>query len=65
MVQIMSRIDALLTPEEASSYLKMSKKSGKFTIIRWIKEGKLKGGRVGDLYRIRKSDIDNMVFSKR
>lgn len=65
MVQIISRIDALLTPEEAASYMKMSPKSGKYTVIRWVKEGKLKAGRVGDLYRIRKHDLDEMIFSKR
>lgn len=65
MVQIISRIEALLTPAEAAAYMKMSEKSGKYTVMRWVREGKLKAGRVGDLYRIRKADLDDMIFSRR
>lgn len=65
MGHLVVRDDELLTAKEAASYLKLSKKRGHETIMRWVREGQLRAGRVGDLYRFRKADIDDFVFSKR
>lgn len=56
--------DVLLTDREAAQYLKLSPKSGHITIKRMVQRGLLKAGRVGDLYRFRKRDLDDFVFSK-
>lgn len=46
--------DELLTTEEAVTYLKISKR----TLLRLIKDGKIRALKVGNLYRFRKSEID-------
>lgn len=55
----------LLTDRQAAEYLKLSTKWGWQTIQKWVKEGKLKAGRVGDHYRFRKQDLEDFVFAKR
>ncbi|AFV10552.1 excisionase-like protein [Thermacetogenium phaeum DSM 12270] len=44
----------LLTPEEAAELLAVSPKS----VRKWLWQGKLKGVRVGRLWRIRESDLE-------
>jgi excisionase family DNA binding protein len=50
--------DQLLTPKEAAARLKISP----LTLGDWLRSGKLKGVKVGRLWRIRESDIE--VFLK-
>jgi excisionase family DNA binding protein len=57
--------DELLTDRQAAEYLKLSEKWGWQTIQKWVKEGKLRAGRVGDHYRFKKQDLDDFVFAKR
>ena len=58
-------MDELLTDKEVAKYLKLSKKSGHFAVRKWAKLGKLKAGKVGDLWRFRKEDIDEFIFAGR
>jgi len=51
------------TAEEVAQYLKLSPKNGFRTIQRWVREGRLKCGRVGDCMRFRKEDVDNCLFA--
>lgn len=44
----------LLTPEEVAEHLAVSPKS----IREWLRQGKLKGIRVGRLWRIRERDLE-------
>ena len=46
--------DQLLTPEEAAARLKISR----LTIGNWFRSGKLKGLKVGHLWRVRESDLE-------
>jgi len=46
--------DQLLTPEEAAARLKISR----LTIGDWLRSGKLKGLKVGRLWRVRESDLE-------
>lgn len=55
----------LLTAKEAAAYLKLSPKCGYQTVQKWVREGKLRAGRAGDLYRFKRQDLDDFVFSKR
>lgn len=54
----------LLTDREAATYLGLSAKNGHLTVKRWVREGKLRAGRVGDLYRFKKQDLDDFAYSK-
>ena len=45
--------DQLLTPEEAAARLKISR----LTIGDWLRSGKLKGVKVGRLWRVRERDL--------
>lgn len=57
----------LMTPVEVAHYvrLKNPEESGKGTVMRWVRHGRLKAARVGDLYRFRRRDVDDFIFSKR
>ena len=46
--------EKLLTPKEVASILAVSPKS----VREWLLQGRLKGVRVGRLWRIRKRDLD-------
>jgi excisionase family DNA binding protein len=50
--------DQLFTPEEAAARLKISR----LTIGDWLRSGKLKGVKVGRLWRVRESDME--IFLK-
>jgi len=43
----------LLRPEEVAELLQVSRR----TVVRWLKEGRLKGVRVGRLWRVREEDL--------
>jgi excisionase family DNA binding protein len=45
--------ETLLTPEEAAGRLKVAK----ITILRWLRDGKLPGVKVGKLWRVKESDL--------
>lgn len=47
-------MDRLLTPEEAAEIFAVSPKS----IREWLRQGKLKGSKVGRLWRIKQSDLE-------
>lgn len=47
----------LLTPEEAAARLKISR----VTVGDWLRSGKLKGVKVGRLWRIRESDLETFL----
>ena len=49
--------DQLLTPEEAAARLKMSR----LTIGDWLRSGKLRGVKVGRLWRVRESDLESFL----
>ena len=51
--------DQLLTPKEAAARLKISR----LTIGDWLRSGKLKGVKVGRLWRVRESELE--AFLKR
>lgn len=44
----------LLRPEEVAELLQVSRR----TVVRWLKEGRLKGVRVGRLWRVRPEDLE-------
>jgi len=46
--------DKLLTPEQAADRLAVSPK----TLRDWLRDGKLKGVKVGRLWRVREADLD-------
>lgn len=54
----------LMTADEVASYLKLSQKHGRKTVISWVRQGKLKALRAGDLYRFRIEDITDFLESK-
>jgi excisionase family DNA binding protein len=47
-------MERLLTPEEAARILAVSPKS----VREWLRQGKLKGVKVGRLWRIRERDLE-------
>lgn len=49
--------DRLLRPEEVAEILQVSRR----TVVRWLKEGKLKGVRVGKLWRVRREDLEEFL----
>ncbi len=55
----------LLDAKEAAAYLHLAPKRGYETILRWVKEGKLRAGRAGDRYLFRPGDLEDFVFSKK
>ena len=50
-------LDRILTPEQAGEMLQLHP----FTILNYIKEGKLRGAKLGRVYRIRESDIEKFL----
>ncbi|OFV99073.1 MAG: hypothetical protein A3H94_05545 [Acidobacteria bacterium RIFCSPLOWO2_02_FULL_60_20] len=47
----------ILTPEEASRYLRVHSQ----TVYRRLRAGKLPGAKIGDQWRIRKADLDDYL----
>lgn len=47
----------LLTPDEVASRLKVKKK----TVYSWLSQGKLKGAKIGDLWRIDERDLQDFI----
>lgn len=50
--------EELLTPKEAASILKVSP----ITIRSWLRSGRLKGVKVSNMWRVRRSDLDELLF---
>ena len=50
-------VERLLTPEEVAKKLAVSVKS----VRNWLRQGKLKGIKVGRLWRIRESDLEEFL----
>lgn len=55
----------LLTHREAAAYLKLSPRFGYMTVQRWARLGILRGGKVGDHWRFKRSDLDDFVFTRK
>lgn len=49
--------DKLLTTEQVSDILQVHP----FTVLKYIKQGKLKGIKLGRVWRIREKDVDNFI----
>jgi excisionase family DNA binding protein len=49
--------DKLLTTEQVSGILQVHP----FTVLKYIKQGKLKGIKLGRVWRIRESDVDKFI----
>jgi len=47
----------LLTPKEVAEKLKVSEQ----TVLRWLRNGKLKGVKAGRLWRIREEDLQEFI----
>jgi excisionase family DNA binding protein len=58
-------LEVLWDSKQVATYLKLSAKHGHRVVERWVREGKLRAGRAGSLYRYRKQDVDAMLFSQR
>lgn len=52
-----------MTDKDVAKYLRLSKKNGHFVVRKWAKEGRLKAGKAGDLWRFRKEDVDDFTFA--
>jgi len=60
IVNTIGRIDKvmdIMTVDEVATYLKMSPQ----VIRRWLRQGKLKGVKIGKEWRIDKADIDALM----
>jgi len=57
----MSERKRLLRPEEVAELLQVSRR----TVVRWLKEGRLKGVRVGRLWRVREEDLEMFLRVER
>jgi excisionase family DNA binding protein len=49
--------DNLLTPEDVAARLHISR----LTVGNWLRSGKLKGVKVGRLWRVRESDLETFL----
>lgn len=49
--------DEILTAEQVAKILKVHR----FTVLKFIKQGKLKASKLGRVYRIRKSEVDRFL----
>ena len=47
----------LLTPKEVAEKLKVSEQ----TVLRWLRNGKLKGVKVGKLWRVKEEDLRELI----
>ncbi|MDI9608469.1 MAG: helix-turn-helix domain-containing protein [Atribacterota bacterium] len=47
----------LLTPKEVAEKLRVSEQ----TVLRWLRKGKLKGVKVGKLWRVREEDLRELI----
>lgn len=52
--------DRILTPEQVGEKLQLHP----FTILNYIKDGRLRGAKIGRVYRIRESDIEKFLDSQ-
>lgn len=50
----------LMTADEAAEQLRVTRR----TVYEWLKEGRLRGVKVGRLWRIHKSDVDELLRPK-
>lgn len=51
-------VEKAITPVQAAERLQVSV----FTIQEWLRQGKLKGFKVGRLWRIREADLDDFIL---
>ncbi len=51
----------LLTVEQVAAYLQLNK----LTVYRYIREGRIPAARLGKVYRVRKSDVDAFLESRK
>lgn len=49
--------DRILTPDQVASILQIHP----LTVLKYIKQGKLKGAKLGRVYRIRESDVEKFL----
>lgn len=52
-------MDDIMTPVEVARRLKVKKR----TVLEWLRQGKLKGLKLGRLWRIRARDLENFLQS--
>lgn len=50
-------MNALLTPDEVASRLRLSRR----TVIVWLERGRLRGVKVGNRWRVREEDLTDVV----
>lgn len=55
------KMDDLMTPSEAASYLRMSRR----TVQLWCRDGTIPCARVGRSWRIRRADLDAWIEAHR
>jgi len=53
-------VDEILTAEQVAELLKVHR----FTVLKFIKQGKLKASKLGRVYRIRRSEVDRFLDSQ-
>ena len=51
----------IYTPEQVAEMLSV----GVFTVREWLRNGKLKGSKIGSLWRITRSDIEEMLAANK
>ena len=52
-------IDKLYTPEEVAEVLRVKTR----TVMEWLRQGKLKGVKLGKLWRIKESELSAFISS--
>jgi len=50
-------MEKVYTPEQVAEILQISR----YTVMEWLRNGKLKGIRIGKLWRVRESDLKEFV----
>ncbi len=60
-METLDRTPEVLTPEQASEYLQVSRE----TVYRYIRDGKLIASRLGRVYRIPKRSLDLLLWGTR
>ena len=58
--QMNDAIEPLWTADDVARYLKLAKNGSK-TVLSWVRQGKLRALRAGDLYRFRKLNVDEFL----